>query len=76
MNRIVILLLLSFSFVGCATFGPKEGSPEFNATVGVAVKPSTVVVAQSASWLPNTFGYNNIWVGETPIAGAFVLTQN
>jgi hypothetical protein len=76
MNKIIIILLFSFSLVGCATFGPKEGSPEFSATVNIAVKPLTVVVAQSASWLPNTFGYNNIMAGEVPIAGAFVLTQN
>ncbi len=76
MNRIAIVLLFSLSLVGCATYGPKEGSTEFIATVGSAIKPSTVVVAQSAAWIPNIFGYNNIMLGDNPIPGAFVLTQS
>jgi|LakWasMet14_LOW5_FD_contig_41_191352_length_702_multi_1_in_0_out_0_1 hypothetical protein len=75
MNRIIISILLSFSLVGCTAFGPKEGSPEFITTVNVATHPSKIVVAKSALWIPNIFGYNNI-MNETSISGVFVLTQN
>ena len=75
MKKIIIALLLSFHLVGCVVIGPKDGSLEFSSAIDVAVQPSKVLVAQSASWFPNRFGYNNIG-DDSPITGAFVLTQN
>ena len=76
MKNLFILSLFCASLIGCATFGPKEDSPEFKSIISTAVGSTPVITAKSASWLPNTFGFNNVLSRENPIVGAFVLTEN